>query len=201
MLGFPLFAATSDRTATPTPAADSTPAAGSTATPELPTPTATPQRSFTEAPAISLAENGQYSTIIRTSKGVIRAELLPKDAPGAVNNFHFLAGKGYFTDLPINAVIPGVRVEVGAPNFDGSGGPGYVIPATENSRQPQVGDLMMATGPEGTFGSKFFIALGPQPDASQNQTIFGRVIDGLDIARELSQDDRLISIRSSESVR
>jgi cyclophilin family peptidyl-prolyl cis-trans isomerase len=123
---------------------------------------------------------------VATSCGDIVIELDPSLAPETVNSFAFLATEGYFDGTVFHRVIPGFVVQGGDQTATGRGGPGYSIP--DEFPPPGVGyergTLAMANAGPGTTGSQFFIVLDTV-DLAPQYSIFGRVVEGLDVLDRL----------------
>lgn len=146
-------------------------------------------RQFTECPPITIDSAKQYTATLKTEKGDIVLELYPDVAPMAVNSFIFLARNGWFDGVTFHRVLPGFVAQAGDPTGTGFGGPGY---AFDNEVSPdlkfdQAGVLGMANAGPGSNGSQFFITLGPTPHLDGGYTIFGRVIEGLDVVNSLTE--------------
>jgi peptidyl-prolyl cis-trans isomerase B (cyclophilin B) len=157
-----------------------------------PTPTTVPPvRSWASEPEHTLREQQvRYTAFIQTSKGIIRAELFAQEAPRLANSFVFLANQRYFDNQKVNAVVPSTRVDMGAANPDGTGGPGYSVPLSLAATT--IGSLAMVPEASGGAGSRFAIITASQ--AAGNLGVFGRVIDGLDIARSLTTEDSVVRV-------
>jgi cyclophilin family peptidyl-prolyl cis-trans isomerase/protein-disulfide isomerase len=149
------------------------------------------QSQYPAPPAMTIDANLGYTATLETEAGDILIQLLPESAPLAVNSFVSLASKGWFDGMEIHRVEPGVLVETGDPSGTGFGDPGYHLPDEIDPRltfdRPGMVALMSA-GP-GTGGSRFFINLQPLPDLTGSRTIFGRVLDGLDLLESLEARD------------
>jgi len=130
-----------------------------------------------------------YYATIETDKGNIRLELLPKEAPKTVNNFVFLARDDFYDGLTFHRVISGAFAQAGDPLGDGSGGPGYTFEDEPNSLKHVEGTLSMANSGPNTNGSQFFICYTAQPQLDGVHTIFGRVIEGMDVLAKLTPRD------------
>ena len=132
--------------------------------------------------------------VIDTSKGRIVLEFFPDDAPGHVRNFIELAQKGFYNNLIFHRVIKGFMIQGGCPHGTGTGGPGYTINAEFNARPHLDGTLSMArTSDPNSAGSQFFICLGPQSFLDGQYTVFGQVVEGLDVVHAIGAvptDDR-----------
>lgn len=169
-----------------------TPAEAPTA--EAPTPVSTPTKTFPE-PAMQLSPEKRYSMVLQTTKGVIRADLFAEEAPVAVNNFVYLAQRNFYNGLLVYEVDPGQRIEAGALQEDGTGGPGYTLAPEPSPFPVEVGALATVAQGEGVIGAPFLIALADLPDLGPGYVAFGRITDGLDVARQLKAGDRIITLQ------
>ncbi len=135
--------------------------------------------------------NPQYSphALIETDKGTIEVELAILDAPLTVDNFITLARKGYFNGLVVHRVVPDFVVQDGDPRGDGEGGPGYTIRDEINQRPYLRGTLGMALAGKDTGGSQFFITHSPQPHLDARYTVFGHVVNGMDVVDRIAVGD------------
>ena len=176
----------------------------------LPLPLAAPA-------ARSLAYKGPYHPIskrmktaeIHTSKGVMKVEFYEQDAPNTVKNFTDLAKKGFYDGLKFHRVIPNFVIQGGCPNSrdgasgtPGTGGPGYKIDCELNGdhQYHERGALSMAHAGRNTGGSQFFIVHDRQNTAhlDRNHTVFGKVVEGLDIIDQIKPNDEIQKIVVSE---
>ncbi len=132
---------------------------------------------------------------IETVKGTIEIELTVLDAPQTSQNFMALARKGFFNGLQIHRVVPNFVVQDGDPRGDGSGGPGYTIRDELNDRPYLRGTVGMALDWRDTGGSQFFITHSPQPHLDAKYTVFGRVVNGMDVVDRLQQLDTIQRVR------
>jgi cyclophilin family peptidyl-prolyl cis-trans isomerase len=133
----------------------------------------------------------RYVATISTDQGDIVIELFADKAPRTVNNFVFLAQDGYFDGVTFHRVIHGFMAQGGDPTGTGRGGPGYRFddefhPAL---RHDQPGILSMANAGPGTNGSQFFITYVPTPHLDGKHTVFGRVIEGMDVVEAIPERD------------
>jgi peptidyl-prolyl cis-trans isomerase B (cyclophilin B) len=134
--------------------------------------------------------------VIEMAKGGrIVFEFYPKDAPITVDNFIKLANKGFYNGLKFHRVIPGFMAQTGDPQGDGYGGPGYTIKDEFNSRKHIKGTVSMARPdlPD-SAGSQFFICFEPRPDLDGKYTVFGQVIDGMDVVDGIQKGDVMKSV-------
>ena len=146
-------------------------------------------REFTECPPLTIDPAKEYTATLQTEKGDIVIELYADEAPVAVNSFIFLARNGWFDGVTFHRVLPGFVAQAGDPSGTGFGGPGY---AFDNEISPELnfdeaGVLGMANAGPGSNGSQFFITLGPAPHLNGSYTIFGRVIEGVDMVNSLTE--------------
>lgn len=132
--------------------------------------------------------------IIETTKGVLQVELFPEDAPLNVDSFVSLSEKGFFKDITFHRVVPNFVAQGGDPRGDGNGGPGYQIRCEINERPYERGSMGMALSGKDTGASQFFFCHTPQPHLDGGYTVFGRVINGLDVMDKLTRGDRILSI-------
>jgi peptidylprolyl isomerase len=173
-------------------------------TPAQATPAGTPSaRQYSGPPPMTIDTSKIYVATIDTAKGQIVAELYPQDAPQTVNNFVFLARDGFYNGLTFHRVEPNFVIQGGDPNGDGTGGPGYTIPA-EIKRKHTDGALAMArrgddVNPQrDSSGSQFYITIGAQPGLDDQYTVFGQVVQGLDVVRQIAKGDVINSITIAE---
>ncbi|HKQ92149.1 MAG TPA: peptidylprolyl isomerase [Blastocatellia bacterium] len=143
----------------------------------------------------------KVTATIHTSKGRIRIEFFPQDAPITVDSFITLARKGYFNDLTFHRVVPNFVIQGGDPRGDGEGGPGYQIRCEVNTRPYTRGAVGMALSGKDTGGSQFFITHSPQPHLDGGYTVFGRVISGMQIVDRISRGDVIHRVEIFESMR
>jgi peptidyl-prolyl cis-trans isomerase B (cyclophilin B) len=143
-----------------------------------------------------------------TNRGTIVAELYDTDAPNTVANFEKLANSGFYDGVKFHRVIPDFVVQGGDPQSRdlpagdrriGSGGPGYMIKCETkgNPRTHEVGALSMAHAGKDTGGSQFFMVLSDATTKHLNgvHTVFGKITQGLDVMRQLKQNDHMNSVR------
>lgn len=129
---------------------------------------------------------------LSTSKGDVMVELLENEAPQAVANFVSLVEKKYYDGLTFHRVLPGFMAQGGCPDGTGSGGPGYNIYCEcekEGFRKHYRGTLSMAHAGKDTGGSQFFLTFRPTTHLDGRHTVFGRVIDGMDVLAKLQRRD------------
>src|SRR5258705_306350 len=149
-----------------------------------------PQRPMDDATRQSLlAPQFSPHVFIQTDRGAIELELAISDAPVTVTNFVDLARKGFFNGIAIHRVVPDFVVQDGDPRGDGEGGPGYTI-RDELNQQPYLrGTVGMALDWKDTGGSQFFITHSPQPHLDARYTVFGHVVNGIEVVDRIQPWD------------
>jgi peptidylprolyl isomerase len=148
------------------------------------------EKQFSAPPPTIIDPKLSYTAVIKTDKGDITLELYPDVAPVTVNNFVFLACKGFYDGVTWHRVIPSFVAQTGDPTGTGSGSPGYTIPAEFSSRPFEKGTLGMArSASPDSGGSQFFICYEAQPALDGNYTVFGKVTAGLDVLGEITPRD------------
>ncbi len=148
-------------------------------------------RQFTQCPPLTINPTKQYLATLHTDKGDIVIELYADKAPLAVNSFIFLANNGWFNGVTFHRVIPGAIAQTGDPSGTGYGTPGY---AFKNEIVPGLtfdgpGVVGMANAGADSNGSQFFITYSAQPSFNGKYTVFGHVIQGMDVVSELTPRD------------
>lgn len=143
---------------------------------------------FTECPPQIIDPLKSYQATIATEKGDIVVELYPEAAPTAVNSFIFLARNGWYDGVTFHRVLPGQIAQAGDPTGSGFGGPGYAFgnEIAPDLRFDQPGVFAMANAGPDSNGSQFFITMSPSPSYDGLYTIFGQVIDGMEVVRDLA---------------
>ncbi|MGO9265456.1 MAG: peptidylprolyl isomerase [Candidatus Binataceae bacterium] len=149
---------------------------------------------------------GHYATI-ETNRGNIVVELYPAVAPKTVANFEKLSKDGFYNGLTFHRVEPGFVVQGGDPQGNGTGGPGYEIPAEISPTEKHLrGTIAMArTGdqvnPERkSSGSQFYICLAPAPFLDGQYTLFGAVVEGMNVVDQIKVGDKMTKIVLSDSL-
>ena len=183
------------------------------------TPTAAAAQKYTAAPPMTIDASKQYTATITTTTGTFTIALDAKAAPVTVNNFVFLADKGYFNCGSFFRVITGQVVQTGNPAQTNTGKePGYTIPdelpakAANPAQQYPAGTVAMAnTGSPNTGGSQFFIVTGPEYESLPNAySTFGVIASGMNVVNTISQQgsaagippdvtQRMLSVKINES--
>lgn len=177
-----------------------------------PTDEAPNSMSWDQPPAMALDTAKTYEAVIHAEKGDVRIELYDDLAPVTVNSFVFLAREGFYDGVTFHRVIPGFMAQTGDPTGTGSGGPGYRFEDEfdPSLRHDAAGVVSMANGGANTNGSQFFITYGPAQHLDDKHSIFGRVIEGMDVVESLTPrnplenpdappGDRIVGIEIIES--
>jgi cyclophilin family peptidyl-prolyl cis-trans isomerase len=155
---------------------------------------------WTNPPPMSIDQSKEYQATIKTNFGDIIVQLLPKDAPIAVNNFVFLARQGFYDGVKFHRVVKGFVIQGGDPTGTGTGGPGYKFADEKVTRDYVAGTLAMANAGLNTNGSQFFITLANLSGSlPKNYTIFGIVTGGFDIVQKIGNVPVKVSPLSGEN--
>jgi cyclophilin family peptidyl-prolyl cis-trans isomerase len=167
---------------TPTPTGSATATASTTAS-----PSATPL-TFTAAEDVVEEATNDYTATVKTSKGDFTIRLFATEAPNTVNNFVFLAEKGYFNNITFHRVANGFVIQSGDPQGGRGPGPGYTTNDETSEIRNTRGTIAMAkAGTNKFFGSQWFINLKDNPGldfdggASNQFYPFGEVTSGMDV--------------------
>jgi len=151
-------------------------------------------------PEMQIDQDKKYKAQIKTGKGMIELELYPEHAPKTVNNFVFLSREGFYNGVSFHRVISNFVIQGGDPTGTGRGGPGYNF-EDEVKGNPLIhkrGVISMANSGPNTNGSQFFITHSPQPHLNGNHTVFGKVIQGLDVVDTIREGDKMKKVTISE---
>ena len=134
--------------------------------------------------------------IFDTARGPIKVELYPDKAPLTVANFVNLVQRGFYDKLNFHRVIPDFMIQGGCPEGSGRGGPGYRFEdETGNGVRHERGVLSMANAGPNTNGSQFFITHVATPWLDGKHTVFGKVVEGLDVVDAIAQGDAIHSVK------
>jgi peptidyl-prolyl cis-trans isomerase B (cyclophilin B) len=153
-------------------------------------------KQWDKAPEMQIDITKKYTVSMNTSKGIIELELYPEHAPKTVNNFVFLVKEGFYDGVTFHRVIEDFVIQGGDPTGTGRGGPGYKFEdeLKNNPLKHGRGYISMANAGPNTNGSQFFITHSPQPHLNGKHTVFGKVINGLDVVDTIEQGDEMISV-------
>jgi len=133
------------------------------------------------------------AVIIKTGFGNIKFNLVSDIAPETVRNFSQLAKSGFYNGTLFHRIIPGFMIQGGDPNTKnpdkstwGQGGPGYNLKAEFNSRSHLRGIVSMARSSDpDSAGSQFFIVTSDSTFLDRQYTVFGEVVDGMEVADKI----------------
>ena len=148
-------------------------------------------KQWSTPPAMKIDPKKQYKARMETDKGTMVIELFADKTPMTVNNFVFLSREGFYDGVIFHRVIDNFMVQGGDPTGTGRGGPGYKFGDEFNSslKHDKQGILSMANAGPGTNGSQFFITHGPTPHLNGKHTVFGQVVEGLDVLMSIPARD------------
>ena len=162
----------------------------------IPTPTAAPRpestpsrKTYSASPPTTIDTSKTYTATLETEKGDVILELFAKDAPKTVNNFVFLAREGFYNGVTFHRVLPGFMAQSGDPTGTGSGGPGYRFEDEFSDKTHEAGVISMANAGPNTNGSQFFITFVPTPHLDGVHSVFGRVVEGMDVLNKITPRD------------
>ena len=131
-----------------------------------------------------------------TARGPIKVELYPEKAPLTVANFVNLVQRGFYDVLTFHRVIPDFMIQGGCPEGSGRGGPGYRFEdETSNGVKHERGVLSMANAGPNTNGSQFFITHIKTDWLDGKHTVFGKVIEGLEVVDSVAGGDAINSVK------
>ena len=136
---------------------------------------------------------------IKTAYGNIVLRFYPKQAPHTVTRIIELINKGFYDGLTFHRVIPNFVIQGGDPTATGTGGSGQKLKAEFNDIQHIKGTLAMARSEDiNSADSQFYIALTTLPHLDKKYTVFGQVVDGLDILNKVKRGDKMLNISFQE---
>lgn len=167
-------------------------------------------KQWSTPPEMQIDPKKKYTARMETDKGTMVIELFADKTPVTVNNFVFLSREGYYDGVIFHRVIANFMAQGGDPTGTGRGGPGYKFqdefhPSLKHNKQ---GILSMANAGPGTNGSQFFITHLPTPHLDNRHSVFGQVVEGLDVLMSIPPRDpnsvsapavKIISVTIEES--
>ncbi len=148
-------------------------------------------KQYSSPPEMVIDPTKSYHAIFKLEAGDVKIKLFADKAPKTVNNMVFLAREGYYDGTTFHRVIPNFMAQGGDPTGSGMGGPGYKF-ADEfhpDLKFDRPGLLAMANAGPGTNGSQFFITFVPTDWLTNKHTIFGEVVEGMDIVNGIRVRD------------
>lgn len=166
----------------------------------LPSGAATPPASLKPSnpnPDLTVDANGlsKATVIISTDKGPIRFKFYPTDAPNTVKRMIQLINSGFYNGLTFHRVEPGFVIQGGDPLGNGTGGSGQKLKAEFNNRKHLEGTVAMARASDpDSADSQFYITLSQTPHLDHSYTVFGQVIEGMDVVRKIQVGDKMTSV-------
>jgi len=148
-------------------------------------------KSYSTVPEMTIDPNKLYFATVKMAKGgEFVIQLYPDKAPITVNSFVFLAKDHFFDGVTFHRVLDGFMAQGGDPTGTGGGGPGYAFQNEDSDLTfDKEGVVAMANAGRDTNGSQFFITFGPQDFLNGGYTIFGQVINGMDVVNGITRRD------------
>ncbi len=158
----------------------------------------TPQPSGVSMPHVDLTVDGnglsKATVVLNTSQGVIKFRFYSNDAPKTVRRIAELITSHFYDGLTFHRVVPGFVIQGGDPRGDGTGGSGQKLEAEFNQRRHVEGTVAMARAADpNSADSQFYIALGAIPHLDHKYTVFGQVVEGLDVVKKIKMGDKINS--------
>ncbi|MDY0125424.1 MAG: peptidylprolyl isomerase, partial [Anaerolineaceae bacterium] len=147
---------------------------------------------ITECPPFVINLDKEYTATITTEKGDLVLELYPEQAPLAVNSFVYLAQEGFYDGVTFHRVYHDFMAQTGDPTGTGWSGAGYqyreeIVPDLTFDEAYMVG---VARGQaEGSSGSQFFITYVPYPSLNGGYTVFGKLVEGIEVFEQITERD------------
>ena len=137
---------------------------------------------------------------METNKGLIKVEIYATDAPVTSKNFLGLVSSGFYNGLIFHRYEPGFCIQGGDPQGTGMGGSKNTIPLEVNPRNPKLrhsaaGMIAMARSSDpNSASSQFYFTLGPVDQLDGQYAVFGKVVNGLDVVKELRKGDKMTKV-------
>ncbi|MFT6087428.1 MAG: peptidylprolyl isomerase, partial [Glaciecola sp.] len=140
-------------------------------------------------PMLEFSQDTTYLWQLNTSKGNIVIELKPDVAPMHVSSTIYLTTLGFYDNTIFHRIIPGFMAQGGDPTGTGRGNPGYKYAGefSDDLKHTQGGLLSMANSGPNTDGSQFFLTFTATPWLDGKHTIFGQVVEGLDVLESIEK--------------
>jgi len=154
-------------------------------------PAAPVLKQYNTAPPMQIDLTRQYFATFKMVKGgEFVIQLFPDKAPITVNSFVFLSREGFYEGVTFHRVLEGFMAQGGDPGGSGAGGPGYqFVNEDSDLKFDKAGVVAMANAGRDTNGSQFFITFAPAEQLNGGYTIFGQVIEGMDIVNGITRRD------------
>ena len=153
---------------------------------------------YSVPPPMTIDTSKQYTATIETEKGDLVLELFASDVPVTVNNFVFLVREGFYDGTTFHRVIAEFMAQGGDPTGTGAGGPGYKFDDEFTKHTHVTGALSMANSGANTNGSQFFITYAPQHHLDNHHSVFGQLVEGMDVLKQIKNGDAIIRITIDE---
>jgi cyclophilin family peptidyl-prolyl cis-trans isomerase len=149
------------------------------------------EKQYNAYPPMTIDVNKKYFATVKMAKGgEFKIQLFPDKAPKTVNSFVFLARDGFYDGVTFHRVLEGFMAQGGDPTGTGGGGPGYQFENEDSDLTfDKQGVVAMANAGRDTNGSQFFITFVPTPQLNGGYTIFGQVIEGMDVVNGITRRD------------
>lgn len=146
---------------------------------------------WSQPPEMTIDPAKTYQAVLHTEKGEIKIALFADKTPLTVNNFVFLAKAGYYDDVIFHRVIKDFMAQTGDPTGTGRGGPGYAFADEfhKDLKHDKPGIVSMANAGPKTNGSQFFITHVPTPWLDGKHSVFGEVVEGMDVLLSIPERD------------
>ncbi|MBL8014990.1 MAG: peptidylprolyl isomerase [Candidatus Doudnabacteria bacterium] len=163
-------------------------------------PAAQGKTNLSRGAVLGTAELQGKKATVKTAKGEIVIELYGDVAPQTVSNFIQLSQSGFYNGLVFHRREEGFVIQGGDPAGNGTGGPGYTVPAEISEKSHIRGAVAMARLPDyinpekESSGSQFYITLAPATFLDGEYTVFGQVTSGMAVADQIEVGDEIISI-------
>lgn len=148
-------------------------------------------KQWSTPPEMQIDPKKKYKAHMETDKGTMVIDLFGDKTPKTVNSFVFLSREGFYDGVIFHRVIANFMAQGGDPTGTGMGGPGYKFgdefhPSLRHDKQ---GVLSMANAGPGTNGSQFFITHGPTPHLDDRHSVFGQIVEGLEVLMSIPPRD------------
>jgi len=151
----------------------------------------------TKAPDLEVDANGlsKATVFLQLEQGIVQFKFYSKDAPKTVERIVELIQKGFYNGLTFHRVEPGFVIQGGDPNGNGTGGSGQKLKAEFNERRHIEGTVAMARAADpDSADSQFYITLAETPHLDRGYTVFGQVIAGMEVVKQVRRGDKILRI-------
>jgi len=135
------------------------------------------------------------TAIVKTNKGVFKIKLFFKDAPGSVLNFLKLSLDDFYDDKIFHRVVPNFVIQTGSPRADNYGGKDYAIRSDLGPlNYDSTGYVGMASAGQDSESTQWFVTHSPAPHLSGKYSIFGKIVEGMDVVHNIQVGDKILDI-------